>query len=154
MTARYCPRSIPARIVYRIPRYSIGLSFAQNWIPHKSRTAIRLGAEDFGKKQRANAQISSAPAGCPLSSAVPADLIKTSSERRATVSRSCLFSRVLQVHTGSYACGTDIPERHGRKSFWAYPVMIHTFQRSPKTNRPSGSSVVREAQLWTNELTL
>ena len=56
MTARYCPRSIPARIVYRIPRYSIGLSFAQNWIPHKGRTAIRPGAEDFGKKQRANAQ--------------------------------------------------------------------------------------------------
>src|SRR5215469_13239102 len=31
MTARYCPRAIPVRIVYRIPRYSIRLNLALNW---------------------------------------------------------------------------------------------------------------------------
>jgi hypothetical protein len=42
MTTRYCPRSIPARIVYRIPRYSIRLSFALNW---NTRKRTKIGGE-------------------------------------------------------------------------------------------------------------
>ena len=43
MTTNHCPRSILARIVYRIPRYSIRLSFALNW------DARRAGAESGGE---------------------------------------------------------------------------------------------------------
>jgi hypothetical protein len=51
MTTRYCPRSIPARIVYRIPRYSIRLSFALNWNTRKRpRSAAKLLTRDEARR--------------------------------------------------------------------------------------------------------
>jgi hypothetical protein len=58
MTKRYCPRSIPARIVYRMPRYSMRLSFARIWNSHKAGGGGKIigagrGAADCGEYRRA-----------------------------------------------------------------------------------------------------
>ena len=53
MTTNHCPRSIPARIVYRTPRYSIGLSFSEKLGSTQS-SAAKLLSKDEARRIAAN----------------------------------------------------------------------------------------------------
>jgi hypothetical protein len=55
MTTDHCPRSIPARIVYRMLRYSIRLSFALNLSANKA-LGPKLGPFSFGLNSQAEAE--------------------------------------------------------------------------------------------------